>query len=141
MPIDRNQFDKLDAIGLETLLSHVKDGMSMNKIAKKYKLTRSCLYDWCMQPGNLQAFNKARTDSAEAYADLAADTIIKAQSKLAVEKAKALAMHYRWMAKMKDPATFSDKTKVEHSGGINLIELLTPKSNIVPENPPQDANA
>jgi hypothetical protein len=56
---------------------------------------------------------------------MAEDVIAQAGEQFDLAKAKELAHHYRWRAKMANPREYGDKTSIEHSGELTLFGMLS----------------
>ena len=118
---------KLDAFGIDWYCEQIVSGKNMNVVAKLAGVSRRSVYRWLA--ADADRFNQAqeaRLISAEAFDDLAEQCIKEAKSPLAVDKAKALAPHYRWRASKIAPKTYGDRQELVGAGGEPLIPKVDP---------------
>jgi len=95
-----------------------------------------------------QALARARQNSAEHWVTKATRVLEDAQDAQEIHKARELAHHYRWIAKMFNPARYSEKMQVEHSGAVEVEPktlapdwLLTKLDSMKDVTPPADKGA
>jgi transposase-like protein len=113
--------DALDAVCLR-----IEGGDTLTEIAKDYGIHKSMLSRWMRTTDERrQRYDDARRLSAEALSEEAAENIASARTKLEAQKARDLAHHLRWMAKMRDPARFADRVAVTGEGGGPVAHSLT----------------
>lgn len=118
---------KLDAFGIDWYCEQIVSGKNMNVVAKLAGVSRRSVYRWLA--ADADRFNQAqeaRLISAEAFDDLAEQCIKEAKSPLALDKAKALAPHYRWRASKIAPKTYGDRQELVGAGGTPLIPEIDP---------------
>lgn len=108
---------KLDAFGLEALCDCLASGGSLRATALKLQVSVGSLIEWVEADAERSArVLQARTQSAAVWDELAEEEIRKATDPFEITKARELAQHYRWRAKIVAPRYYGDKTTTEHTG-------------------------
>ncbi len=109
--------DKLNAIGSEQVAAWIADGTSYRDIARRAEVGLGRLCHWIdADPERSHACARARELSANSFEDLAQEHIEQAEDQFALSKAKELAIHLRWRAKVNNPKRYGDKTQTELTG-------------------------
>lgn len=115
---------KLAQFGEDKVIDLIHDGYSLTHIARKCDVARSALCAWIDAKSDRSARVKlARMEAADAYADKAEDALLEAgDTPIALQRARELAHHYRWVASKRNPGAFGDRMKaeVEHSGSVDV---------------------
>jgi len=101
--------------------------MFLKEAAAKVGVCAESVSNWQNDEGKLvngisfvQALARARQNSAEYWVNKATRTLESAQDAMEIHKARELAHHYRWIAKMFNPARYSEKMQVEHTGTVEV---------------------
>ena len=94
-------------------------GTSILKISEHFGCSRTAI-------DNILESNPARATiaikkSADGYADKAEKVLL--DNDIDIARARELAHHYRWAAKMFNKSKYSDKIEVEHSGQVNVKKI------------------
>ena len=109
--------DKLNAIGSEQVAEWIADGRSYREIARTAEVGLGRLCMWIeADPERSRACARARETSAQAFEDQAQEYIHDAEDQFELSKAKELAIHLRWRAKVNNPRRYGDKVQNEHTG-------------------------
>jgi len=109
--------DKLNAIGEQTIIEWIADGKSYREIAKTADVGLGSLCFWIdADPERSQACARAREQSAQAFEGEAQEHIQNAADQFELSKAKELAIHLRWRAKVNNPKRYGDKVQTQVSG-------------------------
>lgn len=120
--------ETLDALGIDAVCERIEGDESLASIAADLGIPKSTLTEWIQ--ADLERSTRAhasRIISSEACDDHALRAIKELPSDgtpAQIAKARELASHYRWRAKMRDPARYGDKQQVEHSGAMTLEQLV-----------------
>lgn len=119
--------DKLNAIGGEQVAEWIADGKSYREIAKSAEVGLGSLCLWIdAEPERSHACARAREVSAQAFEDKAQEHIEDAGDQFELSKAKELAIHLRWRAKVANPKRYGDKVQTEISGSLGVTIQATP---------------
>ncbi|MDH2239080.1 hypothetical protein N5K27_22485 [Pigmentiphaga sp. GD03639] len=98
---------------LDDICDRIEAGETMAAIAKSKKVHRSQLTRWVQADVERQRrVDEARINSAEALAEMAMENIVGAKNSDQSTKARDLAHHLRWMAAVRDPRRYSNRTVV-----------------------------
>ena len=118
---------KLDALGIDWYCEHIVSGKNMLTVARLAGVSPRSVYRWLAADQlRLAQSNEARLISAESFVSLAELGIKEAKTDLQMEKAKALAPHYRWHAAKISPKTYGDRQELVGAGGEPLIPKVDP---------------
>ena len=107
--------EKLDAKGLDWFIEKVANGATRFSVADELGISDQSVSNWLkkLPPWEMARVHDAFRRSAE-YWDHAAEMALKgASTRDEISKARELANHYRWRAKMRDPARYGDKLQVD----------------------------
>lgn len=102
-------------VPLADLIHRIADGDSVASIARQFDARRSNLHAFLMRHAP-DEYKAAQVLSADAYMEKAEDAIIDASSQVEVSRARELANHYRFMAKIRSPSTHGDRQAMELTG-------------------------
>lgn len=109
--------DKLNAKGIDSVCLDIAGGTSMNQIARTLGVGIGRLFDWIdSDPTRAARVRTARAQSAKFWDEKAEEELRKATDPLEFSKARELAHHFRWRAKMVAPKEYGDKIVQEHTG-------------------------
>lgn len=118
----------LDAIGIDEICERIEADESLAIIAASLDMSKFTLQIWINADTSRSArVREAMSNSSYACDDKALQAIKDLPpdgSPAQIAKARELASHYRWRAKMRDPARYGDKQQVEHSGSLTLEQLV-----------------
>jgi len=119
--------DALNAIGEDAIIARLIDGDSYRAIAQDAGVQKSSLFAWLNESDERSARAKeALITSARSFEDMAFTCIEDAADPFSLAKAKELAHHYRWAAKMRDRGTYGEKVSVAGNVGVSFITGQTP---------------
>ena len=105
--------DKLNAIGSEQVAEWIADGRSYREIARTAEVGLGSLCMWIdAEPERSHACARARETSAQAFEDQAQEYIHDAADQFELSKAKELAIHLRWRAKVNNPRRYGERTTI-----------------------------
>lgn len=109
--------DKIAAKGIDQICLDIAGGMSMNHMARTLGVGIGRLFDWIdSDPVRAARVRVARAQSARHWDELAEIEMRKATDPFEFSKARELAQHFRWRAKMVAPKEYGDKVVQEHTG-------------------------
>lgn len=116
----REQAEALDAqarceeLGLTKMVQMIEQGMPHRVIAKAAGVPVSSLWSWMNStPERRQACARARQRAAQSMDEMAEQVLMEARDPFELAKAKELAVHYRWRAKVMNPKGYGDRVDVE----------------------------
>lgn len=102
--------DKLDAYGLEAVLSDIGDRKTLTSIAENIDVSIGSLLAWIDGDPERSARVKETRRAMARIWDEQAETVLKdAGEDFDLRKAKELAHHYRWRASKIAPADYGDR--------------------------------
>lgn len=105
--------EKIAAVGLDAICARFEAGDSIRRIATDIGVPSTTLLAWTNLPEHSARAHEARRAGADALADKAESVLEQADDPIAIQRARELASHYRWKAKVIDPARFGDKVQVD----------------------------
>lgn len=110
--------DRPDAdFDIDLICDMISTGESLTSIAKQIGIHAANLIRWIENDSQRSARAKeARIRSARIWDEKAERVIAEAPDKFELERAQALAHHYRWRAKAIAPRDYGDKVTQEHTG-------------------------
>lgn len=109
--------EKIAAIGVDVVVQRVIEGRSYREIASEFGVAVSTLHDWIeADPERSHACACARERSAQTWDEKAVEEIELATNQFELQKARELAVHYRWRAKAVNPRRYGDKVQTELTG-------------------------
>lgn len=97
----------------ELFLDRLQEGFTFSSAAKALSLGPRQLKELLAKHLSEIDIKEAMRVGAEVLVDDASEALKFADSKEDIEKAKALAQHYRWLASKLNPAKFGDSIKVD----------------------------
>ena len=116
---------KLDALGIDWYCEHIVSGKNMLTVARLAGVSARSVYRWLAADKlRLAQSNEARMISAESFVSLAELCIKEAKTDLQMDKARALAPHYRWHAAKIAPRVYGDRQELVGAGGAPLIPAV-----------------
>jgi len=105
----------------EAILERIEDGENLSAIAASVGKNRSMLAKWLAAEENRSArARSSRQIAAQAWDELAQNTIETADDGFSLAKAKELAHHYRWRASKVAPKEYGDKIDVDMKAGVTV---------------------
>lgn len=120
--------DVFDENFINEICYRLEADMSQLQIAKEFNISDSLLSEWInAQPGRIARVRASRAKAADACDTKAEDVLLNLTpdaTAAEVARARELANHYRWRAKVRNPQQYGDKQQVEHSGGMTLEQLV-----------------
>lgn len=120
-PKTREKIASLEAIGIDGLCERILAGESQAAIARSIGMYPSQLHAWIeADPERSARARAARTQSADSYADKAEQVLLSASDPFEVTKARELAQHYRWMAKVRKPNEYGDRQQIDQTIKVDL---------------------
>ncbi|AMM23003.1 hypothetical protein [Variovorax sp. PAMC 28711] len=114
----------IDKLGIEALCDRLIGGETQNEICRKLKISPGSMARWIALDDERGArVREARIHAARAWDEKASEVIIEARTAIDVSKARELAHHYRWRAKMANPREYGEKLQVDQTTTIiNLTD-------------------
>ena len=104
--------ERLELLDEAEVMDAIRSGVLIRNIAKAIGVSLSALQAWLKAPLRTASYIQARTDAAQAYDELAETAILSAPaSPMELARARELASHYRWRAKVLNPNTYGDKVQ------------------------------
>lgn len=97
----------------EIFLDRLQEGFTLSSAAKALSLSPRQLKELLAKHLLESEIKEAMRVGAEVLVDDAGEALKLADGKEEIEKAKALAQHYRWLASKLNPAKFGDSIKVD----------------------------
>ena len=108
---------KLDAFGIDSMVSELISGNSLTNIAKTQGVGIASLLSWIEADADRSArAREARAQAAKIWDEKAEYVLQIAGDPFELAKARELASHYRWRAKAVAPRDYGDKVTNEHTG-------------------------
>jgi hypothetical protein len=109
--------EALDAYGIDAVCRDIADGVSVKEIAAKAGASFGTMSVWLhSDPDRSARATEARRHTARLWDEQAEAEIKAATDPFEVARARELASHYRWRAKMVDPSRYGDKQQHELTG-------------------------
>lgn len=110
---DLTNSERIEAYGVDRLMDDIAGGESLTTLSAGIGVKRSTLHDWLhAEPGRSARARSSRQRSAEAYEESAEREIRLASDPFELAKAKELAHHFRWAARVRSPQTHGEKLEV-----------------------------
>ena len=120
-PKTREKIAKLEAIGIDGVCERILAGESQASIARSIDMYPSQLHAWLEADTERSTRARAaRMLSADSYADKAEQVLLDASDPFEITKARELAQHYRWMAKVRKPAEYGDRQQIDQNVKVDL---------------------
>lgn len=117
--------DKLAATGIDRLCEMIQGGYSLAQIAAEVGVGEARIVAWLQADPERSARAKtARALTAQHWDEKAERVLEQAQDAFEVQRARELAQHYRWRAKVVDPKQYGDKIGVEANVTMQLADAL-----------------
>lgn len=99
--------------GEDNIIHRIADGASLTTLGAEIGVSRVTLHDWLhANPERSARARQARQRSAEAFEECAEQEIRAASDPFKLAKAKELAHHFRWAARVRSPATHGEKLEI-----------------------------
>jgi transposase-like protein len=122
---------KLDVAGEQVIIDMITRGAGYRAIAREHDVSIGSLFAWINGTSERShACANARELASYSEDELALDDIELATNQFDLAKAREMAIHRRWRAKILNPRKYGDKVALEHSGNVNIktmsdADLLT----------------
>ncbi|CAB4158829.1 hypothetical protein UFOVP707_28 [uncultured Caudovirales phage] len=105
---------RCEELGLVKMVQMIEQGVPHRLIAQAVGVPVSSLWNWMnSSPERRQACARARQRAAQSMDEMAEKVVLEARDPFELAKAKELAIHYRWRAKVMNPKGYGDKVDVE----------------------------
>lgn len=112
----------LEAAGTEAIVTLITEGATYRGISARYGVGLATLVTWIgANPERSRACACAREASAQAHEERAEEDILNASDPFELAKAKELAVHRRWRAKVVNPKQYGDKVDVSATMDIRTV--------------------
>jgi transposase-like protein len=110
--------DRPDAdFDIDLICDMISTGESLTAVANEIGIHTANLIRWIENDSQRSArAREARVRSARIWDEKAERVIAEAPDKFELDRAQALAHHYRWRAKAIAPRDYGDKVQQEHTG-------------------------
>lgn len=104
---------QLTAEQIDEIFDALADTATLRQLAAQYGAKRSTLHEYLTAtPELLARYKSARMRSSEAYEDAADHVISDARDPFELARARELAHHYRWAARVRSPGTHGDRSEL-----------------------------
>jgi len=114
--------NKTKNIDIESVITALIEGLTYRKIARINGVSLSALYDFLMKPEHSARVREAKDIAATTAADMAEEVLLDAgDSAIEIQRAKELAQHYRWKAKVLAPKRYGDKLEVDQNVSGSIV--------------------
>lgn len=110
-------------------------GVSQRSLARAAGVSVRALREWLAAPERSARAIKARQDAAQAFDELAEHVLLTAPANpVELARARELASHYRWRAKVVNPAAYGDKVQatVTHDVAAELRDFVHQRGSRLP---------
>jgi hypothetical protein len=122
MPQPPTARDALDRLGLESICDRIREGQSVNEICRSIEISASAFWRWIEADAERSArVRVSRTASAAAMEEKAETVLLDKQ--MEIQRARELASHYRWAAKVRNPREYGEK--LELTGEMTIQNLTS----------------
>jgi hypothetical protein len=110
---------------IDEIIAMIENGKTYSNICKKHKCCRSTLNSLLSKPEHFARASQAYTMAADADADRAIEVL--EDPNIDIQRAREIAHHLRWSAKMKNRNKFGDKivTQGDPNNPIHTDNTLT----------------
>lgn len=126
-----NPYSFLDELGITPLKEYIYRGATVLDLAETLNLTVTTIRNWIEKKGYEAEFDEASTLSAEGYIRQGELLLKDAENKFALDKAKAMIEHGRWMASKKDKRTYGTQPgELGAQAGVTYIFQVGETANI-----------
>lgn len=117
--------DKIEAAGgIDWVCEQIEDDIFYKDIARKLGVPKSKLIEWVHADKDRSAQARKSMKAAAYECDRKAEEILKdipnGNDPGAIARARELASHYRWRAKVRCPDTYGDRQKVDTQGSVTI---------------------
>lgn len=113
----------LDSIGVKTIADWIASGKPYAHIAKEVGVSVGSLHGWIEADSERSlACACARERSAQTWDEAAEEVISSASNQFDLQKAKELAVHYRWRAKAVNPKRYGDRQQIDANVNVALYD-------------------
>lgn len=117
--------EALNAYGIDQVCDRIADKLSLTAIAKEAGVSIGSLLTWLAADAERSArAREARAIVAKGWDEQAEDEIRNAKDAFELSKAKELAHHYRWRAKVTAPKEYGDKVALTDPDGKALPPVV-----------------
>lgn len=114
MPQPATAEAKLDDFGIDALCDHLIEGGTFRDLSQKLGVARASIYRWI----SLDADRSARVQAARVSSalDLSEEALVILKGKqYPIDRAREIASHLRWEAKVRNPQQFGEKVQVDQN--------------------------
>ena len=119
--------DKCECFGIEAICAMILQDVTQGDIAAEIGVSPAVLSAWlAASPERSARVRASREQSAQACDDKAEGVLLALRddsSPAAVTRARELASHYRWRAKVRNPRDFGDKQEV--TATVTVAEMTS----------------
>lgn len=135
MPTPPTARTALDALGIDAFCDEIANGKSLTKIAEMLGCNIASVSNWLSADAQRSARARQTRAAAAWYWDEQAEQELRdaALTPEAVAKARELAQHFRWRAKVTDPANYGDKVDMNHRGVLAVANIPVEMSQLTIE--------
>lgn len=134
-----NPYAFLDEIGITPLKEYIYRGATILDLAETLNLPVTTIRTWVEKKGYESEFEEASMLSAEGYIRQGELLLKNAENKFALDKAKAMIEHGRWMASKKDKRTYGVQAgELGSAAGVTYVFQVGETANIQINNKPPD---
>lgn len=114
--------EALDRYGIDELCNDIIDGKSYSQICLKLEISKASVVNWLAADSDRSARAKeALRLSAQTEDDKAESVLL--DMKMDTQRARELAFHYRWRARVRNPKDYGEKVQIDQTTHVvNLSE-------------------
>ena len=113
----------IESLGLDAICEELVGGKSIAQIGRDLGVSSQALLVWMRAtPERLARIAEAKEDASMAYDDLA----LRALEDMPIEeiaRAREVAQHYRWRAKVHNPNRYGDKSSLTVTAKVEQIDV------------------
>ena len=112
------------AIAFDTFLATIEDGDTLKNACSAAGIAWGSVSRWIATDSDYAArYARARSSSADFYADKAQDAVEGAYDRDTSAVARVKSEHYRWRAAVANPKAYGDKVQHDVSGTVGVLHL------------------
>jgi hypothetical protein len=117
-------FYKLDELGIDAICDRILDGESQKSIARSLKIDQRRIAHWLALDEAKSAKMREAQRLSSKHWDEEAERVLKAikDNPGSIARARELASHYRWRAKVYNPRDYGDRVDV--NGTTKVVHLV-----------------
>lgn len=116
-PVKRSALDSVE----RDIIEDFRAGYGYRYVAEKNRVSLTTLWEWVSSDNErYNACARAREESADQCDEEALQAIEEAADPFELAKARELAIHMRWRAKVRNPKRYGDRIQTEITGELSV---------------------